>query len=152
MPLATPACTLLHADTPAGQQPAPTPFHWAITACDRPHWGRYLATTLLTGLLGGARPTTITVVWCRHYNASLQLPSIVYNLRHSSGVKFMFLPKEFPEHALSSVYTALSLPEMYKQPDVPLVITENDVVMAPNFHADLTKVHRWHEHSRQMKI
>ncbi len=55
----------------------------------RYHWGRMMSSTLLSGLLNGLQPATISVVWCQAFDRS-KVPSLLLNLRHSHSVNVFF--------------------------------------------------------------
>ena len=49
-----------------------------------------LSSTLLSGLAADLRPATISIFWCHAYNRT-ELPSILYNIRHSHNINVLFM-------------------------------------------------------------
>ncbi|KAF5839302.1 hypothetical protein DUNSADRAFT_1175 [Dunaliella salina] len=87
-------------------------------------------------------PTTTSIAWCKHYNAS-EIPPELHNLRMSRGINVFFVPDNLRFLSPQTTYiTALSVPEFLGRPDLPLLITEDDVIFTLDFNAklsDLTK-------------
>lgn len=117
------------------------PFHWVITSCERENWGRMLTTTLLSGLLNGLQPESISIAWCRHYDKD-NVPSLFYNLRHSHRLEVIYLPDALPVNTTATMLLALMVPQLRNQPDMHLLVTEDDVVFAPDTNAKLAELIR----------
>ncbi len=76
------------------------------TCSCRPQWALFLTSTLLHGLLHGVNPTTLTVVWCKHYN-NKSVPMELYNLRHSKKWTVLFLSKNLQVRACQQFFHRL---------------------------------------------
>ncbi|KAF5837354.1 hypothetical protein DUNSADRAFT_4513 [Dunaliella salina] len=122
-------------------------FHWVVTACDiRPGWALSMTTTILHGLLHGVNPTTLSVVWCKHYN-NKSVPMELYNLRHSKSWNVLFIPKNMQpktqrERSWVSYVTALSVPDILQRPELPVLVTEDDVLFTLDFGKKLNDMIR----------
>jgi len=114
-------------------------LHWVITTCNRQLWMRHLSSTILNGLMMGVRPTTLTVLMCDHLNEA-QLPTFVYNLRYSRHIRFIFLPADIQRSYFTNYLMAMSVPYYYGMPNLPVLVTEDDLVFQPDFNRKLFEV------------
>lgn len=115
----------------------PAKFHLVLTSCFRPQGGRIISTALLSAWLNDAQPHTVTIVWCKHYNASFEMLSLYQNLKYSNRLRVIHVPDHMQEGMTSHYYTALRVPEMLRQTDIPLIVCEEDVFFAPDFNRKL---------------
>mmetsp|Transcript_30748 Transcript_30748/g.68124 ORF Transcript_30748/g.68124 Transcript_30748/m.68124 type:complete len:479 (+) Transcript_30748:58-1494(+) len=115
------------------------PLHWVITTCNRTMWARHLVSTMLNGLLMGVRPTTMTVLMCDHMPKD-RLPTVLHNLRYSHHIKFVFLPESITKTRITNYMLSLSMPFYLGKPDLPLLVTEDDVVFTADFNRKLHDV------------
>jgi len=135
-----------------GMQPGRRPavnirgrVHWAIISCDsRPYWARTLSNTLVSALASGLPAATITIVWCKHFNSTaVKANSLLNNLQYSRTINVMFIPDDYPiddlDAATSAQLTAMMIPEYYGVPDLPLLVTEDDVAFAPDMRQRLAQ-------------
>jgi hypothetical protein len=125
-------------------------YLWAVMACDtRGSWAATLSSTLISAFANGVRPLMTTIVWCRSYNKTEEA-SLLRNLRFSDSVNVLYMPKDFgksfsdmPDKDKRIRYNylmSLNLPELYGLPQVSLLVTEDDVLFAPDFSQSLRSV------------